>query len=127
METVSASPTASRNELLERVEAETEDSDLNDVIPQLGGPAEETTTFDEETMEEDFENTDLSHLPTADDPERLDEYIKHLDQEKIENMSKQEIAHMNAQLARKKALTTETEKEKVVPKKKHTKSKKSRQ
>ena len=33
---------------------------------------------------------------------------------------------MNAQLARKIALRTETEKEKVEPKKKHTKSKKSR-
>ena len=77
-------------------------------------------------MEEDSENTDLSHLPTADDPERLDEYIKHLDQEKIENMSKQEIAHMNAQLARKIALRNKTEKEKEEPKKKNTKSKKSR-
>ena len=80
-------------------------------------------------MEEDSvkeEETDLSHLPTADDPERLEDYINHLDQEKIANMSKQELAHMNAQLARKIALRTETEKEKVEPKKKHTKSKKSR-
>ena len=128
-ETVSANPTASSNELVERVEAETEDSDLSDVIPQLDGPAEETPTSDEETMEEDSvkeEETDLSHLPTADDPERLEDYINHLDQEKIANMSKQELAHMNAQLARKIALRNETEKEKVEPKKKHTKSKKSR-
>ena len=49
-ETVSANPTASINELVERVEAETEDSDLSDVIPQLDGPTEETPTYDEETM-----------------------------------------------------------------------------
>ena len=125
-ETVAANPTASSNELVEQLEAETEDSELSDVIPQLDGPAEETTTSAEETMEEDSENTDLSHLPTADDPERLDEYIKHLDQEKIENMSKQEIAHINAQLARKIALRNKTEQENEEPKKKHTKSKKSR-
>ena len=41
-------------------------------------------------------------------------------------MSKQELANMNAQLARKIALRNETEKEKIEPKKKHTKSKKSR-
>jgi hypothetical protein len=41
-------------------------------------------------------------------------------------MSKQEIAHINAQLARKIALRNETEKEKVESKKKNTKSKKSR-
>jgi hypothetical protein len=99
---VSANPTASRNELVERVEAETEDSDLRDVIPQLDRPAEETTTSEEETIEEDSkkkEETDLSHLPTTDDPEWLDDYINQLDQDKIANMSKQELAHMNAQLA----------------------------
>ena len=84
---MSANPRASSNELVERVEAETEDSDLSDVIPQLDGPAEETPTYDEETMEDDSEKeeqTVLSHLPTADDPDRLDEYINQLDQEKIE-------------------------------------------
>ena len=55
-ETVSANPTASSNELVERVEADTEDSDLSDVIPQLDGPAEETPTSDEETMEEDSDD-----------------------------------------------------------------------
>ena len=117
------------NELVELVEAETEYSDLSDVIPQLDGPAEETTTSDEGTMKKDSvkgEEADLSHLPTTDDPERLDDFINHLDQEKIENMSKQEIAHINAQLARKIALRNKTEKEKEEPKKKHTKSKKSR-
>ena len=53
---MSANPTASSNELVERVEAETEDSDLSDVIPQLDGPAEETPTSDEETMEEDSDD-----------------------------------------------------------------------
>ena len=114
METVSANPTASSKELplVERLEAETEDSELSDVIPQLDGPAEETTTSDEGTMKEDSvkeEEADLSHLPTTDDPERLDDFINHLDQEKIENMSKQEIAHINAQLARKIALRNKTE------------------
>ena len=53
---MSANPTASSNELVERVEADTEDSDLSDVIPQLDGPAEETPTSDEETMEEDSDD-----------------------------------------------------------------------
>ena len=123
---MSANPIASNNELVEQLESDTEDMDLSDIIPQLDGPAEETTTSEEETQEEDSEKTDLSHLPTADDPERLEEYIKHLDQEQIENMSKQEIAHMIAQLARKLALRNETEKEKVESKKKNTKSKKRR-
>ena len=82
-ETVSANPTASSNELVERVEAETEDNDLSEVIPQLDGPAEETPTSDEETMEEDSvkeEETDLSHLPTTDDIERLDDWGKSLEE-----------------------------------------------
>ena len=64
-------------------------------------------------------------------PQHITCHISHvtcciLDPEKIENMSKQEIAHMNAKLACKIALRNKTEKEKVVPKKKQTKSKKSR-
>ena len=53
---MSANPTASSNELVEQVEAETEDSDLSEVILQRDGPAEETPTSGEETMEEDPDN-----------------------------------------------------------------------
>ena len=119
-ETVSAS----RSELVERSEAETSDSDKSDVIPQLDGPAEETLglTPEKAAMEEDSvteEEVDLAHLPTADDPLSFDFYIKSLTQEKIENMSKEEIIHMNAELAQKIAFKNTTEK-----KKKQSKSKK---
>ena len=48
-------------------------------------------------------------------------YSYQLDQEKIENMSEQEIIHMNGELAQKVALQKATEKSK-----KHTKSKQSK-
>ena len=48
-------------------------------------------------------------------------YSYQLDQEKIENMSEQEIIHMNGELAQKVALQKATEKNK-----KHTKSKQSK-
>ena len=75
-------------------------------------------------MEEDSvkeEELDLAHLPTADDLENFYRYKNQLDQEKIENMSEQEIIHMNGELARKVALQKATEKNK-----KHTKSKQSK-
>ena len=106
--------------------AETSDSDKSDVIPQLDGPAEETLglTPEKAAMEEysvKEEEVDLAHLPTADDPLSFDFYIKSLTQEKIENMSKEEIIHMNAELARKIAFQNTTEK-----KKKQSKSKKNK-
>ena len=93
-------------------------------IPQLDGPAEDTLSLasDKEVMEEDSvkeEEVDLAHLPTADDPESFDRYINQLDQEKIENMSEQEIIHMNGELARKVTLQK-------AENKKHTKSKQSK-
>ena len=118
-ETVSATSAASSNELEERIERETLNSDISNDIPQLDGPAEDT-----EVMKEDFvkeELVDLTHLPTADDTESFDNYINNLNQEKIENMSEQEIIHINAELAQKLALRTEPEK-----KKKHSKSKKGK-
>ena len=77
---------------------------------------------DREVTEEDSvtEEMDLSHLPTAEDPESFDIYISNLNQEQIETMSKQELNHMNAELARKIALKNADEKK---PKKKQTKSK----
>ena len=113
-ETVSSS----RIELVERNEAETSDSDSSDVIPQLDGQAEETLglTPEKAAIEEDsvkLEEIDLAHLQTADDPLSFDIYIKSLTQEKIENMSKEEIIHMNAELARKKAFQNTTEKKKM--------------
>ena len=120
-DSVSAKVTASSNELVERIDVETLDSDTSDVIPQLDGPAEEILTSDKEVIEEDSmkeEESDLGHLPTADDPESFDDFINHFDQEKIEKMSKQELSHINAEIARKVAFQNVTKK-----KKKHNKSK----
>ena len=99
-ETVSASS----SELVERSEAETSDKDISDVIPQLDGPVQETLslTSDKAVMEEDSvkeEEVNLAHLPTADDPNSFVIYINNLNQEKIENMSKEEIIPMNAEIA----------------------------
>ena len=48
---------------------------------------------------------DSAHLPTADDPDNIfDRYINQLDHEKIENMSKTDLIHLNAKIARKVAL-----------------------
>ena len=50
-----------------------------------------------------------AHLPTADDPDNIfDSYIKQLDQEKIENMSKTDIIQVTAEIARKVALRDES-------------------
>ena len=50
-----------------------------------------------------------THLPTADDPDNIFEcYIKQLDQEKIENMSKSDIIQLTAKIARKNALRDES-------------------
>ena len=50
-----------------------------------------------------------THLPTADDPDNIFEcYIKQLDQEKIENMSKSDIIQLTAEIARKNALRDES-------------------
>jgi hypothetical protein len=105
--------------LEERVEREILDSDISDDIPKLDVPAEDTEVMKEDSVKE--EEVDLTHLPTADDTESFDNYINNLNQEKIENMSEQEIIHMNAELARKLSLRTEPEK-----KKKHSKSKKGK-
>ena len=74
--------------------------EFSDVIPQLDGPAEETLglTSDKEVIEEDSEKQemDMSHLPTADDPDSFESFINQLNQEKIENMSEQELIHINA-------------------------------
>ena len=63
-------------------------------------------------MEEDSvkeEELDLAHLPTADDPDNIFEcYIKQLDQERIENMSKSDIIQLTAKIARKNALRDES-------------------
>ena len=106
------SPTAPTHDILTQKPKE-----LFDVIPQLYGLAEQTEVIEEDSFKEEL---DLSHLPTADDPEGFDIYINNLNQEKIQNMSKQELNHMNAELARKIAFKNATEK-----KKKHTKSKNS--
>ena len=114
-DTVSAKVTVSSNELVERFDVETLDSDTSDVIPQLDGPAEEILTSDKEVIEEDSmkeEESDLGHLPSADDPDSFDDFINHLDQEKIENMSKQELNHINAEIARKVVLQNATTKKK---------------
>ena len=63
---------------------------------------------------------DLSNLPTADDPESFDIFNSNLNQEKIENISKQELNHMNAELVWKIALKNAVEQKQ---KKEHTKSK----
>ena len=98
--------------------------EFSDVIPQLDGPAEETLGLisDREVTEADSvtEEMDLSNLPTADDPESFDNYISNLNQEKIENMSKQKLNHMNAELVWKIAFKNAVEQKQ---KKKHTKSK----
>ena len=107
------STTAPNNDILTQKPEE-----LSDVIPQLDGLAEQTEVIVEDNVKEE---PDLSHLPTADDPETFDIYINNLNQEKIENMSKQELNHMNTELARKIAFKDATEK-----KKKHTKSKNSK-
>ena len=96
--------------------------EFSDVIPQLDGPAEETLGLmpDREVTDGDSvtEEMDLSHLPTADDCKSFYIYISNLNQERIENMSKQELNHMNAELARKIAFKNAVEKKQ---KKKHTK------
>ena len=118
-ETVSATSAASSNESEEMIETETLGSDITDDIPQLDGPAEDKEVMEEDSVKE--EQVDLAHLPTADDTESFDIYINNLNQEKIENMSKQEIIHINAEIARKLALQNVPEK-----KKKHSKSIKSK-
>ena len=124
-ETVSAQVTASSNELEKISGVETLDSDTSsDFIPQLDGPSEEKLILDNEGIEEDSmqeQESDLAHLPTADDPDRFDKFINNLDQDKIEQMSKQELNHINVKLARKAALQTETKKKKKHNKSKHVK------
>ena len=114
--------TSSRSELVERSEVETSGSDSSVVIPQLDGPAEETLGIAPEkaaiVQDSVKEEMDLAHLPTADDPLSFDIYIKSLTQEKIENMSKEEIIHMNSKLARKTAFQNTTEKKKKLNKSK---------
>ena len=85
-ETVPEDSTDSSNEFVERSETETLDSEYSDVIPQLDGPAEESLTPCKEVIEEDSvkeEVMDVTHLPTADDIDSFDRYIKQLDQEQI--------------------------------------------
>ena len=105
---------ASSNELVEMIEAETLDNDISDVIPQLDGPAEDNEAKEEDSVKE--EEIDLAHLPRADDPANFDDFINNLDQEKIE---KQEINHINAEIARKVALQNATKKKKKHNKYKH--------
>jgi hypothetical protein len=117
--------TSSRSELVERSEVETSDSDGSDAIPQLDGPAEETLVLTPEkaaiVQDSVKEEMDLAHLPRADDPLSFDVYVKSLTQEKIEHMSKEEIIHMNAELARKKTFQNTTEKKKKQNKSKQIK------
>ena len=114
-ETVSASS----NDLVEVIEAETLDSDISDAIPQLDGPAEDKEVKEEDSVKE--EEIDLAHLPTADDPASFDYFLNNLDQEKIEKMSKQELNHINAEIARKVAFQNATKKKKKPNKCKHGK------
>ena len=93
-EAVSVTSTASSSDLVSRIAAETDsDSDIGEIIPQLDGPAEETLglTSEKEAMEEDSieeAERDISHLPTANDPDNiLQHWMKNINQEKIENMS----------------------------------------
>ena len=109
---------ASSSELVEKIEGDTSDSENSDLIPQLDGPAEDKSVMEENCVEEE---TILTHLPTADDPDSFDIYLNNLNQEKIENMSQEEIIHMNAELAKSLAFKNTTEK-----KKKPNKSKKSK-
>ena len=109
-ETVLVNSTAFSNELASKIEEETSDNDISEIIPQLDGPAEEIeeVTPAKEVTEEDSmkeEEKDLEHLPTAEDPDDVfQNWMSNLSQEKIENMSEKELIHMNAQLARKSAL-----------------------
>ena len=78
-ETVPEDSTESSNEFVERSETETLDSDYSDVIPQLDGPAEECLTPDKKVIEDDSvkeEIMDLTHIPTADDTDGFNRYIK---------------------------------------------------
>ena len=104
--------------MVSRIAAETDsDNDIGEIIPQLDGPAEETLGLksEKEAMEEDSgeeAERDISHLPTANDPDNiLQHWMNNIDQEKIENMSQEELKHMNAVLAQKTALRNATEKE----------------
>ena len=99
----------SSSEMVEKSEADTSDSENSDVIPQLDGPAEDKAVMEENCVEEE---TILTHLPTADDPDSFDIYINSLNQEKIENMSQKEIIHMNAELAKSLANKNTTDKKK---------------
>ena len=110
---------ASSNDLVEMIEAETLDSDISDVIPQLDGPAEDKEVKEEDSVKE--EEFDLAHLPTADDPASFDDFINNLDQEKIEKTSKQELNHINAEIAHKVALKNSTKQKKKHKKYKHGK------
>ena len=112
-ETVPEDSTDSSNEFVERSETETLDSDYRDVIPLLDGPAEECLTPGKEVNEEDSvkeEIMDLTHLPTSDDTDSFNRYIKLLDQEQITNKSEVELKYMNVQLARKTYLQNESNK-----------------
>ena len=109
-ETVLVNSTAFSNELASKIEEETSDNDISEIIPQLDGPAEEIeeVTPAKEVTEEDSmkeEEKDLEHLPTAEDPDDVfQNWMSNLSQEKIENMSEKELIHMNAQLAQKSAI-----------------------
>ena len=115
-ETVSVNSTAFSSELASKIEEETLDNDISEIIPQLDGPAEEIkdVTPDKEVIEEDSmkeEEKYLEHLPTADDPDDVfQNWMSNLNQEKIENMSEKDLIHMNAELARKLAVKNATAK-----------------
>ena len=115
-ETVSVNSTAFSSELASKIEEETLDNDISEIIPQLDGPAEEIkdVTPDKEVIKEDSmreEEKYLEHLPTADDPDDVfQNWMSNLNQEKIENMSEKDLIHMNAELARKLAVKNATAK-----------------
>ena len=73
----------------------------SDVIPQLDGPAEDKAVLEENCVEEE---TNLTHLPTADDPDSFDIYLN--------NLNQKEIINMNAELSKSLAIKNTTEKKK---------------
>ena len=87
----------------------------NEHIEQLDGntslPLDSPTNRSAQVKETTEEETDLAHLPTADDPDNIfQNWIDSLACQNISNMSQKELKHMNVELARKVALQDASEK-----------------
>ena len=108
-ETVSVNSTAFISELLSKIQEETLDNYISEIIPQLDGPAEEIqdVTPNKEVIKEDSmkeDKKDLEHRPTADDPDNVFQNLMSNLTQKMENMSEKDLIHINSELAQISAL-----------------------